>query len=131
MISIFILDKALDQKSLMCEMIDILYGRHPVLEALKSNRRAITKLEIAKGIKVSGVVLEILNLAEEKQVPIVTQPRNALDNQKEHNQGIIAFSSPYQYFKFDQILENVTSKTQPVLILLLDLIQNPQNLGTL
>lgn len=112
-------------------MIDILYGRHPILEALKSNRRSINKLEIAKGIKVSGVVLEILSLAEEKQVPIVTQPRNALDNQKEHNQGIIAFSSPYQYFQFDQVLERITGKTQPVIILLLDVIQNPQNLGTL
>ena len=112
-------------------MTEIIYGRFPVLETLRAKRRSISRIEIAKGIKKTDLVSEILNLAANQNIPIVEQPRKSLDKIRDHNQGMLANCSSYPYRRIERIANTIDGTNQPVLILLLDIIQNPQNLGTL
>lgn len=112
-------------------MTEILYGRYSVLEVLRANRRSISKVEIVKGIKKSEVVTEILHHAKTHKIPVIKRPRKELDKLKDHNQGILAYSSEYPYLTIERVINKVTRRSQPATILLLDIIQNPQNLGTL
>lgn len=112
-------------------MTEILYGRRPVLEVLRAKRRSIRKIEMAVGMEKSGVVSELLNLARSQSVPIVETERTKLDKLQGHNQGILAHARPYPYVGIGEILKTASTQSQAPIILLLDLIQNPQNLGTL
>ena len=112
-------------------MTEILYGRYPVLELLKANRRAISKIELAKGQKESAVIKEIQQLASDHNISIFEQPRRDLDKVRDHNQGVLAYCSNYPYIEFDEIIERTPERPHPTTILLLDVMQDPQNLGTL
>lgn len=112
-------------------MTEILYGRRPVLEVLRANRRSIKKIELAAGIEKSGVVKDLLKLANNRNVPIIESQRAKLDKLQGHNQGILAYVGPYPYVGIEEILQKASTQSQAPIILLLDLIQNPQNLGTL
>jgi 23S rRNA (guanosine2251-2'-O)-methyltransferase len=112
-------------------MTEILYGRRPVLEVLRAKRRSISKIEMAAGIQKSGVVRDLLLLARRQSVPIVESERTKLDKLQGHHQGILAHASPYPYVGIEEILQSAKTQSQTPTLLLLDLIQNPQNLGTL
>ena len=66
-----------DHASLMSD--DIIFGRNPVLEALKAEH-AITKLLIAQGSDVSGPLNQIVRLARAQNIPTQFLPRPALDS---------------------------------------------------
>lgn len=112
-------------------MTEILYGRHTILEMLKANRRRISEVKVAEETKKSEVLTEILRLATSRKIPIVEKPRSELDRVRDHHQGILAYCSAYPYVEVDQILKNIATKSTPTTILMLDVIQDPQNLGTL
>lgn len=112
-------------------MTEILYGRHVILELLKANRRSASKIVVAKEIKRTEAIDEILNLASVHKIPVLELSRKDIDKIQDHNQGILAYCSSYPYVEFEQIIERVSGRVHPTTILLLDLIQDPQNLGTL
>ncbi|NIM95108.1 MAG: 23S rRNA (guanosine(2251)-2'-O)-methyltransferase RlmB [Anaerolineales bacterium] len=110
---------------------ETLYGRHPVRESLVARRRVIHEVLIAEGAERKGVLAEIINEAESFQVPVRVVPRQYLDQYEQHHQGVLAQAEPYPYVTLHDILDFVESSVEPALILILDVIQNPQNLGTL
>ena len=57
--------------------------------------------------------------------------RSVLDSAGDHHQGIGAEVEPYPYSDLHSILGAVESAGSRALILILDLLQDPQNLGTL
>jgi 23S rRNA (guanosine2251-2'-O)-methyltransferase len=57
--------------------------------------------------------------------------RPTLDRITDSHQGILAEVSGYPYVEIDDMLDLARQRGEPPLILLLDVIQNPQNLGTL
>jgi 23S rRNA (guanosine2251-2'-O)-methyltransferase len=58
-------------------------------------------------------------------------PRRELDRQTRHHQGVVAETSPYPYVDLDDILSRAADHNTPPLLLLLDLLQDPQNVGSL
>ena len=110
------------------ELIDnILTGRNPIREALKSGRD-IEKLMVAKG-DLSGTAREIVAMAHEAHVPVQMVERIRLDEIAKNHQGMIAFASAYQYADVDDMLEVAAEKGEAPFLIILDGVTDPHNLG--
>lgn len=105
-------------------------GRNPVLEALRAGRE-INKLLVAKGSR-EGSIREVVALAREAGVLIQEVDRERLDTlaQGRNHQGVIALAAAHRYYELDEILERAAAAGQDPLLLVLDGIEDPQNLGS-
>ena len=114
-------------------MREILYGRQPVRETLRARRRQVFKLAVARGIKRTGVVGQILALADQAGIPVQMVDRRELDKLggEVNHQGLAAEVSGYPYVDLAEPLEAARQLDSPPFLLLLDHIQDPQNLGSL
>ena len=106
-------------------------GRNPVLEALKAGRE-INKLLVAKGAR-EGSILQIIGVARDAGVIIQEVDRTKLDQLAEgrNHQGVIAMVAAHTYAEVDDIFAAAQAKGEDPLILVLDGIEDPQNLGSL
>ena len=96
-------------------------------EALRAGR-ALDRLLIARG---SGGprLQEIIDLAREHSVPVRFEPREALDrasNSAAH-QGVVAFGAVQRYAELDDVL----ARGGVQLLVLLDGVEDPHNLGAI
>jgi 23S rRNA (guanosine2251-2'-O)-methyltransferase len=112
-------------------MREFIYGRNPVYETLRTHRREIFRLQIAGGVKEKGRLKEIMDLAGLRKVPLEQVDRAHLDKLSESHQGVALEVSAYPYINLEDILENAAKRHEPLFVLVLDALQNPQNLGTL
>ena len=112
-------------------MRELVYGRNAVREVLRANRREVYRLLVAEGVHEKGALAEALALAAERGIPVTRVPRARLDHLSDAHQGIAAEAGPYPYVNPEDILAVAEERGEPPLILLLDILQNPQNLGTL
>jgi 23S rRNA (guanosine2251-2'-O)-methyltransferase len=113
-------------------MVEFLYGRRPVYEALRAGRRRVYKLMLAQGLQgKGGGVGQIVSMAQTTAVPLANIPRRELDRVVSNHQGIIAEASPYPYADLGDLLSFAADRNEPPLFLLLDLLQDPQNFGSL
>jgi 23S rRNA (guanosine2251-2'-O)-methyltransferase len=112
-------------------MREYIYCRNPVYETLCAKRRDVLLLLIAEGVQEKGRLIEILELASGRNIPIQRVPRTRLDKLSDSHQGVALEVSGYPYMGMDDILDNATQRGEPLFVLLLDTLQNPQNLGTL
>lgn len=112
---------------------ELLYGRQPVRETLRAGQRQVFKLLLARGIKRSGIVNEILTLAERSNVSVQAVDRRELDKLggEVNHQGLAAEVSPYPYLDLAVLLDAAKERDEPPFLLLLDHVQDPQNLGSL
>ena len=106
-------------------------GRNPVFEALSAGRRHFFRLRVAQGVQETGRVQEIINLCRLRKLPVESVSRSQLDNLAPGNQGIALETSDYPYSNLPDVLELAAARGEPPLILILDTLQDPQNLGTL
>jgi 23S rRNA (guanosine2251-2'-O)-methyltransferase len=106
-------------------------GRNPVHEVLRANRRQIFRLWIAKGAEEKGRLAEVVQSARERKCPVEYVQRSQLDSLDESHQGVGLETSAYPYVNLQDILDLAEKRHEPPFILILDVIQNPQNLGTL
>jgi len=113
-------------------MNEVLYGRNAVREALRAGRRKIYKLILAQGTKETGIVADIATLASKSGVPIQRVERRQLDKIGDFNhQGVAAETTQYPYAELEEILAQADQRQEIPLLLMLDCLQDPQNLGTL
>jgi len=106
-------------------------GRNPVYEALTAGRRYFFTLQLAKGVEEKGRLLEIIQLAKKLKIQLQVVNRQQLDSLGENHQGCALEASAYSYSYLDDILLLAAQRKQKPFLLLLDIIQNPQNLGAL
>jgi 23S rRNA (guanosine2251-2'-O)-methyltransferase len=114
-------------------MAETLYGHHPILEALRARRRRVQRIEIADGTKEVGDVARILAEARKAKVQVGRSRRHRLDSlsHNANHKGVVAQVSPYPYVDWDDLLSMDSPSGSPPLLLLLDRLQDPQNVGTL
>jgi 23S rRNA (guanosine2251-2'-O)-methyltransferase len=110
---------------------EILYGRNPVLEALRAGRRRVHRLILAEGVQVKGALQAAVTQARNAGIPIDSLPRADLDRFHANHQGLVAAVGPYAYADLQEIVWRTRTSAVPALVLLLDTLQDPQNLGTL
>jgi 23S rRNA (guanosine2251-2'-O)-methyltransferase len=113
--------------------VELLYGRRPVYEALRAGRRRFYKLTLAEGVRSqkTGAVGQILSMARSAGASVTRSPRRELDRVTTHHQGLIIEASPYSYADLDDVFALAARQQAPPLLLLLDLLQDPQNVGSL
>jgi len=106
-------------------------GRNPVYEVLRAQRRQINHLWAADNLKKAGRLDEIFQMARAQKIPIKSVDRSSLDGIDAHHQGLALNASAYPYSDLETIIHTAQSRAEPVFVLLLDQVQDPQNLGTL
>jgi 23S rRNA (guanosine2251-2'-O)-methyltransferase len=106
-------------------------GRNPAYEILRSKRRPAHRLWVSDSAQVQGRLAEIIDLARTRKIPVDFVKRNHLDGIDSHHQALALEVEPYPYSDLEAIIRKAKSQNEPVFVLLLDLIQDPQNLGSL
>lgn len=106
-------------------------GRNPVLEALRAGR-PIHRLLVARGA-MEGSIRQIRALARERGVPVQEVDRARLDalSGGVRHQGVVAVAAVREYASLDDILSRARAAGEDPLVLVLDGIEDPQNLGSL
>ena len=109
---------------------NMLTGRNPVLEALKSGHE-INKIVISKDAE--GSIKKIIGDASEKKIPIHYVDRIAIDRLCPDglHQGVIAYISPYKYCELEDIFQAAKDKGEDLFIIILDEIVDPHNFGAI
>jgi len=113
-------------------MREVLYGRHAVRESLRAGRRKPYKLMLAEGIRQVDAIGQIVFLADQAGISVAyTERRNLDDLGNVNHQGVALETSEYPYSTLDDILATAQSRQEPPFLLLLDLLQDPHNVGSL
>ena len=108
---------------------NLLSGRNPIREALKSGRD-IEKLLVARG-ELSGSAREIVQMAKEKHIPVQEVDRERLNAITPNHQGMLAFASAYQYSTVEAMFDLAEERGEEPFLILLDGITDPHNLGAI
>jgi 23S rRNA (guanosine2251-2'-O)-methyltransferase len=111
---------------------EIVLGRNPVLECLRTGVPA-TALYVALGAEADERLTESVKLAADTGISILEVPRHDLDRIAANglHQGIALQVPPYQYAHPDDLLAEATKDGAPALVVALDNISDPRNLGAI
>ncbi|MBN1317902.1 MAG: 23S rRNA (guanosine(2251)-2'-O)-methyltransferase RlmB [Anaerolineales bacterium] len=112
--------------------MELLYGRNPVYESLRAGRRPARSLFLAKGIQEKKIISDILQLAKANKLPVKQLDKSQLYQMARHDrhQGILLETEDYPYVPVKELLTSVPANESPF-VLLLDLLQDIQNVGSL
>ncbi|HPN39085.1 MAG TPA: 23S rRNA (guanosine(2251)-2'-O)-methyltransferase RlmB [Melioribacteraceae bacterium] len=107
-----------------------IYGRIPVLEALKSGTN-IQAIYLANGVK-GEIITEISNIAKQRNIKISSVYPSKIEEVlgRVNSQGVYALLQDFSFSNYDQIIKKAKTKKYP-LVLILDSIQDPHNLGAI
>lgn len=112
---------------------EVVLGRNPVLECLRADAPA-SALYVALGAEADERFTESVTMAADRGIPILEVPRSDLDRMSSNglHQGIALQVPPYAYAHPDDLLAAATSDAvQPALLVALDNISDPRNLGAI
>lgn len=110
---------------------DIIAGRNPVMEAIRSGR-SIESILVAKGER-SGSVVAIIAKAKQKNIPVKDVDSKKLDFLAKgvNHQGIVAQCAVKEYSTLEDIFALVEERGESPFIIVLDKIEDPHNLGAI
>jgi 23S rRNA (guanosine2251-2'-O)-methyltransferase len=113
-------------------MTQIIYGRHPVLAALRQADSSLEEVVIAQGTQ-GHWLGEVRRLARAAGVRLRELERPALDRLAgtTHHQGILARRGIFAYRSEGELLDLVSGLTEPPLLVAADGLTDPMNLGNL
>ena len=112
------------------ETPETVLGRNPVVECLRAGVPA-TALHVALGNTSDERVAEAVQLAADRGISILEVPRTDLDRITGGalHQGLALQVPPYEYAHPDELLEIASDSAEPGLIVALDGVTDPRNLG--
>ena len=106
----------------------LIYGINPVLEALRARR--VTSLRVSP--RADDRLTTLVSLAEEQDVPVRRVSTDELDRlaggARHRHQGVIAEIEEAERFSVEDL---VTSANGPALIVVMDGIEDPHNVGAI
>jgi len=105
-------------------------GRNAVVEALQAGI-PVNGLYVAEGTERDGRLREAFRLAAEAGISMLEVPRGELDRMTTGavHQGLAARVPAYQYAHPDELLDRADELKEPPLIVALDSVTDPRNLG--
>ena len=110
---------------------EMVYGKNPVLELLKSGKPINKVLLLTEGP--GGRNQEIISLLQDRTIPYQFVDRQTLDRltNRERHQGMLAYVAAREYATLEDILAVAEERQEAPFILMLDEIEDPHNLGAL
>ena len=114
-------------------MREWLFGRQAVRESLRAGRRQPARLLLLEGAARAPIIDEITAAAQKRHIPIEKCSRQIIGRVLGHeeHQGVALETSAYPYADVYAMLDLARTRQEPPLLLLLDLIQDIHNLGSL
>ena len=108
---------------------DLLYGVNPVREALRKGN-PITRVWISREKK-DRITDEIIGHCRKATIPVTVVDKTFLDRISKGgvHQGIAAQTAPRRYFAWREMLKSAKNAGEVPLLVLLDGVEDPQNLG--
>ncbi|KFE62048.1 23S rRNA (guanosine(2251)-2'-O)-methyltransferase RlmB [Hyalangium minutum] len=109
------------------------YGVNPVIEAMRVRADEVDRLYITEGQLGSKAAAEILSRARDAGIRVERVPRERLASLAEGgvHQGVVAELRGFQYAELPDLLEAAEASGRPPLIVVLDGVQDPHNLGAI
>lgn len=112
--------------------MDVLYGLHPVEEALRAGRRRFDHVLVARE-RQDDRLTRIVSECREAGVRVRQEPREQLTEVAgtSAHQGVVALVRPAELLAIEDLFEPPPGGGSPRLVLALDGVEDPQNLGAL
>jgi 23S rRNA (guanosine2251-2'-O)-methyltransferase len=109
---------------------DWIAGRNSVVEALRANM-PVSAVYVAEGAERDGRLREVFRVAAERGIALLEVARGELDRLTEGavHQGLAARVPAYEYAHPDDLLERAAALGEQPLIVALDSVTDPRNLG--
>jgi 23S rRNA (guanosine2251-2'-O)-methyltransferase len=132
-ISAFIRPDAAQPQSSTLSLMEVLYGLHPVEEALRAGRRRFDHVLVSNerhDLRLEKLVAQ----CREAGVRVRKESREQLTAMAKTSthQGVVAFVRPQESLTIEDLFEpSPAGSTQARLLLALDGVEDPQNLGAL
>ncbi|MEM7009256.1 MAG: 23S rRNA (guanosine(2251)-2'-O)-methyltransferase RlmB [Thermodesulfobacteriota bacterium] len=110
----------------------IIYGKNPVLELLSNPSSQIEEI-FYSGDDRKGSSADILKSAKQRGVKTTNLSKEELSNlcDSTSHQGIAAKVKDFKYADLTGIISSTEDSSEPLLIVILDHLEDPQNLGAI
>lgn len=109
---------------------EIIVGRNPVIESLKSKRK-VYKVLVSENLRQKSLE-ELARLCKEKKTPLEKVPRREIQSKAGGNhQGVLAYVEAYKYASLDDLYDRAESRNELPFFLILDELEDPHNLGSI
>jgi len=107
------------------------HGIHPVLEALRAHPADVERVYVLEGNVPQRAAAEILSRAREFRIAVERVPRERLQALVEGaaHQGVAARLREFAYATLEELLARAEASGAPPLVVVLDGLQDPHNLG--
>jgi 23S rRNA (guanosine2251-2'-O)-methyltransferase len=109
----------------------VVYGMNPVRELLRAGAEGLTELWLVEGGERPRAFADLERIARDHGAKVRAAPRPRLDRLAgvTQHQGIVAVVADYRYREVDDILAAAREAGKPPLLVLLDGVEDPHNLG--
>jgi 23S rRNA (guanosine2251-2'-O)-methyltransferase len=114
------------------EVTDYLYGKHSVFTAIE-NERQINRIWVLSKLRHHPAFFTLIAQAKANGTVI-----DEVDNQRlgylangGNHQGIVAQVAPHDYLELEELIERAKAATDRPIVVILDGITDPQNLGSI
>ena len=111
---------------------EFLSGFHSVHEALKAGRRNFYRIIVSEQ-RADTQILQITTLAQKYKIAPERISSKDIDQMTDNDrhQGFVALSSPFPVYTANELIQNIDKIRKSELILVLENIEDPHNLGAL
>lgn len=112
--------------------MQVIFGINPLLEMFRSHPSMLEKIVVAEG-RERAAVRKIIEFAAEYGVPVESTGRDKVEKlaPRRVHQGIVGLCREHTYATIDHVIANRHKGSKYSLVILLDSVTDPQNLGSI
>ncbi|MFD1038193.1 23S rRNA (guanosine(2251)-2'-O)-methyltransferase RlmB [Virgibacillus byunsanensis] len=109
---------------------EIIIGKNPVIEALKSGR-SVNKVLVSEHLNIN-LQTKLQHLAKSADTVVQKVPKHKIDQVTEGNhQGVVAYVASYDYAMLDDLFNRAEERKEAPFFIILDELEDPHNLGSI
>lgn len=111
----------------------IVYGVNPVRELLRAGGEGVSELWLVEGGARQQAFGELDHLARDAGAKVRAAPRPKLDRLAgtDRHQGVVAVVADFRYAELGEVLAAAQASGRPLLLVVLDGVEDPHNLGAI